>query len=186
MLKGIFKNEGFLFIIKFLCLFGLLYFFCLFFISITTKGSNGFTIFLRDYLNFIDWIRYSVLSVSKLLCKLMGIECFIQDRILLRSFKTDKALHMGYDCIGYGVMSFWTAFVVANNQPWKPKLCWTVIGCLLTWVINCVRVTTLMIALSNNWPISGFIDHHTLFNIISYCFLLAMIYVYIRTNKTKD
>ena len=186
MLKGIFKNEGVLFIIKFLGLFGLLYYFCLFYISITTRGSNAFTVFLRDYLNFIDWIRYSVLRTSLSLCKLFGINSYIEDRILLISINTRKAIHMGYDCIGYGVMSFWVAFVVANKQNWKKKTYWIVGGCFITWIINCLRVTTLMVALNNNWPISGPINHHTLFNIISYIFLFALIYSYIKANQTEQ
>ncbi len=185
MLKGILKNEGVLFIIKFLGLFGLLYYFCLFFISITTRGSNDFTVFLRDYLNYIDWIRYSVLRTSQTLCKLFGIHCYIQDRILIRSVNTDKALHMGYDCIGYGVMSFWTAFIVANQQKWLSKLYWVLGGSFLIWIINCMRVTILMVALNNNWPISEYLDHHTLFNIVAYCLLFILIFYYIKSNDVK-
>jgi exosortase/archaeosortase family protein len=83
-------------------------------------------------------------------------------------------------------MSFWVAFVMANKQNWKKKAYWILGGCLLTWIINCLRVTILMVALNNNWPINGNIDHHTLFNIISYLFLFALIYSYIKANPTEQ
>ena len=185
MLKSLFKSEGFLFIIKFLSLFALLYFFCIVFISITYRASNPFYLFLRDYLNYIDWLRYSVLRTSEFLCKLIGVESYIEDRIIIHVSNSPKKLHMGYDCIGYGVMSFWAAFVIANKTKFTKKVYWLIGGCIIIWLINCIRVAFLLTALRNNWPISKYVDHHTTFNIISYILILGLIFTYIKLNKTK-
>ena len=185
MIKRLFKSEGFLFIIKFLSLFALLYYFCIVFISITFRASNPFYLFLRDYLNYIDWMRYSVLRTSEFFCKLIGVESYIEDRIIIHVSNSPKKLHMGYDCIGYGVISFWAAFVIANKTKFSKKVYWLIGGCIIIWFINCIRVAFLLTALRNNWPISKYIDHHTTFNIISYILILALIFTYIRFDKTK-
>ena len=185
MNKHIPKNEGLLFILKFLGLFALLYYFCLFFISITFRGGNEFYIFLRDHLNFVVFLRYSVLRASELLCNLLGIETYIIDTITIRLQSSRKGLHMGYDCIGYGVMSFWTAFVVANNSTLKKKTYWLISGLITIWIINCLRVTFLLIALHNNWSVNKYLDHHTQYNIISYCLIFILITFYIRDNKKR-
>jgi len=185
MLRSLFKSEGFLFIIKFLSLFALLYFFCIVFISITYRASNPLYLFLRDHLNYIDWLRYSVLRTSEFFCKLIGVDSFIENRIIIHVTNSPKKLHMGYDCIGYGVMSFWTAFVIANKTSLSKKLYWLIGGCIIIWFINCIRVAVLLIALRNNWPISKYVDHHTTFNIISYILILAMIFVYIKMDNAR-
>ena len=180
------KSEGFRFIIKFLSLFALLYFFCIVFISITYRASNAFYIFLRDDLNYIDWMRYSVLRTSEFLCKLIGVDSYIENRIIIHVINSPKKLHMGYDCIGYGVMSFWTAFVIANKTSLLKKIYWLIGGCIIIWFINCIRVAVLLTALRNDWPISKYVDHHTTFNIISYILILIMIFIYIKLDKSKE
>ena len=180
------KSEGFRFIIKFLSLFALLYFFCIVFISITYRASNEFYIFLRDDLNYIDWMRYSVLRTSEFLCKLIGVDSYIENRIIIHVINSPKKLHMGYDCIGYGVMSFWTAFVIANKTSLLKKIYWLIGGCIIIWFINCIRVAVLLTALRNDWPISKYVDHHTTFNIISYILILIMIFIYIKLDKSKE
>ena len=180
------KSEGFRFIIKFLSLFALLYFFCIVFISITYRASNAFYIFLRDDLNYIDWMRYSVLRTSEFLCKLIGVDSYIENRIIIHVINPPKKLHMGYDCIGYGVMSFWTAFVIANKTSLLKKIYWLIGGCIIIWFINCIRVAVLLTALRNDWPISKYVDHHTTFNIISYILILIMIFIYIKLDKSKE
>ena len=183
MLRSLLKSEGFLFIIKFLLLFALLYFFCIAHISITYRASNTFYVFLRDHLNYIDWLRYSALRTSKFFCQLIGVDSYIEDRIIIHVTNSPKKLHMGYDCIGYGVMSFWTAFIIANKTSLTKKIYWLIGGCFIIWIINCVRVAVLLTALKNNWPISKYLDHHTTFNIISYILILALIFTYIKFDR---
>jgi len=186
MIKNLFKNEGFLFIVKFLCLFTLFYYFNLFFISITSKVDNGFYVFLKQNLDYIDWLRYSILHSSEAFSRLIGIKCHVQNAFEIRLDTKALGLLMVYQCLGYGIMSFWAAFVIANSTTLLKKIYWLLIGWVVIWVINCLRVTVLLAALQNNWPISKYVDHHTMFNIVAYGFILLLIFIYIKFENVKN
>ncbi|MFP5041348.1 hypothetical protein [Parasediminibacterium sp. JCM 36343] len=183
--SSLFKNEGIQFIGWFLCLFVLFYYFNLFFISITARGSNPLYLFLRDDLNYIDWLRSSILHTSQFFCGFIGIKTHVEKVFILRSDTSHIGLRMVYRCIGYGVMSFWTAFVIANKGHWQKKTIWLVAGWVTIWLINCFRMTLLMVALEHHWPINKFMDHHSLFNIVAYIFVLLLIFLYIKFDKPK-
>ena len=184
MKESICKNEGFLFIVKFLSLFILLFYFNLFFISITARRSNALYLFLKLHFDYIDWLRYSLLKMSMFTCQLIGIKCFMQNEFVLRLNDHSGGIRMVYKCVGYGVMSFWAAFVLANNTSLLKKSIWLILGWIIIWIINCLRVTLLLVTIQNHWPINRFLDHHTLFNIFSYCLIFVLIYIFIKREKT--
>ena len=190
MIKNLFKNEGFLFIVKFLCLFTLFYYFNLFFISITSKNSNAFYIFLKQNLDYIDWLRYSILHSSEAFCRLIGVKCHVENVFIIKLNEINRGLRMVYQCVGYGIMSFWAAFVIANKATIYKKVFWLVSGWGVIWIVNCLRVTVLLIALRDNWPLNKYIDHHTFFNIVAYGFIFLLMYIFIRfdtpTNKLSN
>lgn len=185
MKESIWKNEGLLFIIKFLCLFTLLYYFNLFFISITARRNNAFYLFLKLHLDYIDWLRFSILKVSELICKLVGIKCHLEGDFVIKLNSRLGGLKMVYKCIGYGIMSFWAAFVLANKTQMINKIIWIITGCVTIWIINCFRVVLLLAALENRLPISRFLDHHTLFNIFAYGLIFLLIYVFLKREKAS-
>jgi exosortase/archaeosortase family protein len=187
MKKRVLTDEGFVFIAKFLGLFVLLYYGNLLFISITYRGGNALFLFLRNHVNYIDWLRYSVLYTSKFFGGLLGIKSHIENVVILKLDEPNnhKAIKMVYECIGYGIMSFWAAFVIANKNKWTIKLLWVLLGWVFIWIINCTRITILLYAIKNNWPINQYFDHHTLFNIVAYGFVLLLIYVYIKKTETR-
>ncbi len=85
---------------------------------------------------------------------------------------------MVYSCIGYGITSFWLAFVFANKGSWKKKLLWMTGGALVLWIINVVRISLVLLANSKQWAIPLGWDHHTWFNIVAYGFIFLMMWVY--------
>jgi exosortase/archaeosortase family protein len=111
------------------------------------------------------------------------------------SFKNDYTLAMDgsgvgvrmvYSCIGYGVMSFWAAFVFANKGSWQKKTGWILGGLTALWIINILRVGLLLLATHKHWPIPFSWDHHTWFNIFAYALIFIMIYFYDRSNKKNS
>ena len=185
MKSGFWKNEGFIFIVKFLGLFIILYYFNLFFISITFRRSNAFYMFLKLHLDYIDGLRFSILRVSEFICGIIGVKCHMESDFIIRLDSKLGGLKMVYRCIGYGVMSFWAAFVLANKARIINKIVWIVFGWLIIWIINCIRVIMLLSVLQHQWPISTFLDHHTLFNILSYILIFVLIYAFIKQEKDK-
>ncbi len=91
-----------------------------------------------------------------------------------------------YSCLGYGVTSFWIAFVFANRGSWKRKLAWMIGGTLALWFINVLRLSLVMLANNNNWAIPFGWDHHTWFNIFAYVLIFLMIYVYDKNLKKQN
>ncbi|HEX8332643.1 MAG TPA: hypothetical protein VF622_08465 [Segetibacter sp.] len=169
------------FLLKFLILFALLYFFNVAFIGITSPG-NFYLPFLDKYLNYIDWLRSLILHVSNLISRVAGLNSMVEEPYLL-GVKGGPAVRMVYTCIGYGVMSLWAAFVIAYEGSLKQKLLWLVMGCIFILIINCFRVSMLLIALANKWKVNKYIEHHDLYNIFSYLLIFLLIYLY--TNRVE-
>jgi len=185
--KEIIQNPGFRFIVKFLVIFLGLNFFHDFYIGITAPGGL-YIQFLEENINYIGWIRHSILWGSMHLSGLFGYESYIDGPFHLRSV-TGPGVQMVYSCIGLGIMSFWTGFVLAHELKWKKKLFWTLLGLLVIWIINCFRVSIILAAAVNRWNASKYLDHHDIFNIIAYIFVFILIVLFVRKeglHKTTD
>jgi len=88
-----------------------------------------------------------------------------------------------YTCIGYGVMSFWAAFIIANKSSWLEKIIWVLGGWLAICCINVFRISLLIISQDKHWPMPLGFDHHTWFNIFAYILIFVLIYFYDRSTK---
>jgi len=174
-----------MFIIKFLCLFTLFYYFNLFFISITSRGGNSFYVFLKQHLDYIDWLRFSILHTGEALSKWIGVKCHIKNAFVIVLDDNVGGVKMVYRCIGYGVMSFWAAFVFANKSTIAKKIYWLLIGWIAIWIINCLRVVVILISIEQDWGTEKYIDHHTMFNIVAYGFIFLLIFTYLHFDKTN-
>ena len=108
--KQFWNNSSLRFVVLFLALFALFYYFNIFYIGITAPG-NHYSEFLDQHLNYIRGFRVFLISVSAAVMRLFGYEVFTSDTTL-------HALNAGginvvYSCLGFGVMSFFVAFVIA-------------------------------------------------------------------------
>ena len=180
-LKQLWNNPSYRFVVIFLGLFTLLYYFNIFFMGITAPG-NFYSAFLDQHLNYIRGFRILLISVSATLLKFFGYEVFTSDTTL-------HALNAGginvvYSCLGFGVMSFFVAFVIAwPEKTVKSKLVFIPAGLLLIQALNVAR----FILITLFWRTSSFrsaVDHHILFNFVLYVILLTTIYFWI--NKGND
>lgn len=177
--KEVISNPGFIFIVKFLVLFLGFHFGCEFFIGLTSP-EGLYIRFLDEHLNFIAWLRHSILFGSDMLSSLFGHPAYIDGPYHLRAESNGQGVQMVYSCIGYGIMSFWAGFVLAHTGSWKRKLGWTILGLVTIWVINCFRVAIILIASVNKWDFNRFMDHHDFFNIVAYIFIFILIVLFLR------
>lgn len=181
-MRNLIKNPGIRFIILFLLLFGLQYGFHEMYIGITSPGGSTYNRFLEQHLNYINWVRSSILHGANVIAHLLGYDTFINPPFKLQIGR--YTVTMVYSCIGFAVMSFWIAFVIAHSARFKKKLLWTAGGVLAIWTINCLRVALLLIANYNRWNAFRIIDHHTLFNIAAYLLIFIMIYFFTKKEKS--
>ncbi len=136
--------------------------------------------FLDHYLNYVDWLKSGILSVAQWMAALFGAQA---DRIGDSVLRIGKArLNMAAPCIGLEMMSFWTAFALADTTAWKSKLLWCSIGIACICFINSLRVMLLIIAMASKWPQVGAISHHDSFNAVGYAAIIALMFVYYKRN----
>lgn len=166
--------------------FCIAYFGTIAWIGLAAPG-NYYSAFIDNHLDYITWLRNSLLHGSKFALSLFGHTAHIPDEYSLQ-IVNGKAVHIGYDCIGYGVMSFWLAFIVANKGTWVRKLFWIFGGTIIIWLINIVRISMMLVALNKNKSLPFGLNNHTFFNILAYIAIFIMIFIYDRQSKkiTKE
>jgi exosortase/archaeosortase family protein len=121
------------------------------------------------------------LQCANFFAQLGGLNSHIVDGYTLGSHGFNVTIV--YSCLGLGIMSFWAAFILADNRSLKTKMYWTFAGLLAIWLINCLRMAVLLSSMINNWTILSSWDHHSVFNIISYILIGGLIYFYYRNTK---
>lgn len=173
-----------IYLLKFLGLFAILFYGTEAIIGLSSP-DNLYHPFVAEHLDFISPFRYFLLGGASDLLALFGYKTYIRgvDRL---SFEGGPGVLMGHDCIGYGVLSFWIAFVFANRGGWKKKAAWITGGCLVLVGINIVRAALVLLATKKGWAMPMGWDHHTWFNIVSYILIFGMIWGYDRARKQKQ
>ena len=172
------NDKNFLrFLVKFLGMFAICYGGLLVIIGLSAPGG-WYSPFVDHYLNLITWLRASLLWGTKSILAVFGISTYYLNAFVLK--KTGgTGIQIIYSCIGYGVMSFWIAFVYANEGGLKQKLKWITGGLLLIWIINIMRLALVLVAANGKFKFP-FFDHHTWFNIAAYLAIFMMIFYYNR------
>jgi exosortase/archaeosortase family protein len=170
------------YLVKFLFLLLTLYYFNIFYISIVDKQGLIYSSFLDHHLNYISWLRNSILYTSVSITRAMGLHSFVSLPYQIRTMN-GTFVEMVYSCLGLGLMSFWMAFVIANKEFVKRKIIWCTAGILCIWLINIGRVTLLLTAYEHHWKVNAVIDHHTQFNIVAYSLIIFMIWLYLKDTK---
>ncbi|MDB5062081.1 MAG: hypothetical protein JWP67_1924 [Mucilaginibacter sp.] len=163
--------------IKFSIIVLLLYYFSIVYNGIVSPEGRFYSPFLDHYLNYISWVRVSILYVSKFIALVFGTHSYSTDSQLIK-LSNGAEVEIWLPCLGFGVMSCWISFVVTHKAAWQKKILWCITGSLVIWFINCWRIAILLIALDNNWKKYSAIDHHDIFNIVAYTFVFILMYLY--------
>ena len=180
----LFKNSDFKqFIIKFLAVFAFLYFGTFFWIGFVAPGGY-YSAFAAEYLDYVTTIKTSLLIGTKTLLSFFGIQT-VQFKNHIIRFVNGKGVRIAYDCVGYGVYSFWIAYVVANKSSFIRKLVWSIIGLFLLWSVNVIRISLFLVSVNKNWKMPLGIDHHDWFTIVAYLVIFLMIFAFDKNNNNQ-
>lgn len=169
------------FTVSFLFLFTVLYCFNLFYNGLMLPGGN-YNAFLSQHFNYIQWLRRFLLEASAFGLGLLGHSTKINNYSLLTvGYNT---INLGYDCLGLGVMSFLTAFVLTYPAKWKSKFKLLLSTLLGFQLLNILR----FILLSLFWKGGELrsVNHHTVFNSIIYLLLMLTMYCWIEKITVKE
>ena len=141
--------------------------------------------FVERWLDYVSWIKHSLIWAVGVFSGWLGYSTAVEPGFVIRIENSDAVL-IAMDCVGYGVYSFWAAYVIAGEKPWRKKLVWLLGGLFLLWLINAWRITFYLLALYKNKEMPLGIDHHTWFNIVAYVFIFGLIILYEREKEKKD
>lgn len=180
------KNRSnyaeYFFVTRFLIIFILLYYFNLFFIGLTGKGGSFYSTFLDEHLNYIRWLRESIIYFSSLILNLFNYDTI---RLPYHLKIIDGVrVGVGYSCLGYGLMSMHIA--IALSYPFKINIRRKYLfgGLLAIYLINVIRIAAV------GWVYTEYkginIDHHLIFNIIAYILIFTMMVYTIRLNTKHE
>ena len=153
-------------------------------VGITVPGG-AYSAFIDHYLNYITWTKVSVLQTASVMGTLFGVSSHL---IGADYIKVEGAgqLYMAWACCGFEIMSFWAAFALADTTPLRTKIYWCLGGIFCIWLINCFRVTLLLVAMHYKWnQLLPRLSHHDSFNIVAYGFVFLLMFVYYKKNKKQ-
>ena len=173
--------------IKFLLLFGALYGLNIFIVGITTPGGL-YSPFISEHLNYPIWVRDFIIICSRGLTRLIGYPTEVTttfgngDSVALL---TGQKVIIGWVCYGLQIMSFWFAFIMAHisKMNFKNTLIWTFAGLAAICLVNCIRISLLLISLAKGWKLNEAINNHDMFTYGSYIVILTMIFIYTKKKK---
>lgn len=174
------KNVLLRFMLSFLVLFFGFYYFNILFFGITSPGNN-YIPWLDDHLNYISGLRRLLLKASSTVLGLLGYGTVINEYEILVA--GHGVLRLVYSCLGLGVISFFTAFVIAYPKEWKNKLSFLIAGILAIEVLNVARFVLLALFWTNSSI--RIIDHHTIFNIIIYLIIAVSLYFWVKADNPR-
>jgi len=170
------KHVDFAWIIRFCLLFAGLYYFNIAYIGIVDP-KNFYVPFLDEHFNYISWFSTSIVTASRIIAQGFGVNAHVSDgyKLMVDDY---TSVTLSYTCAGFGIVSFWLAFINAHRLSLKQRLAWSVTGIVAIWFINSWRVALLLVALHNDWAVNSFINHHDLFNLVAYAIVCALIVLF--------
>jgi exosortase/archaeosortase family protein len=175
------NNSTNRFLLTFLGIFAFLYYCNIAFIGLVAPGGY-FVPILAEYFNYIEGLRSFLLYSSESILNASGFETFKQG-IWFRVVG-HGGFNLAYDCLGYGVMSFFAAFVVAFPKSTKSKLWFLPAGLVLIQSLNILRFVLLGVFWKKS-ELRQMFDHHDIFNIVLYLALLSVMYLWINSGNKK-
>lgn len=175
------KSKAFKFALTFIVLFLVFYYFNIGFFSITSPGTAHYSPFISQHLDYISWLRNMLLGSTAALLNLLGFMAITNEYRLLVA--GHGMIIMVYSCLGLGVMSFFTAFVVAYPKPLRKKIYFLLAGLIGIQVLNILRLAIVALYWTRNAQQT--IDHHFVFNSVIYLLISLALYFWVVADEKK-
>jgi exosortase/archaeosortase family protein len=180
------KKYAFLFLLKFLGLFLVLYLFLPFYQGITGVGGKMYVRFLDEHVNLVQGFTLFLTGSAKILLQAFDLHVSQINYHVLR-IEDSRGISVNPSCLGWGVMSFWIAFVFANEGTWRQKLKWMLLGVSSICLLNIARIALIAAANHFRWTVITSLDPHQVFNVLCYACIFILMYLYLKMQKnSKD
>ena len=160
-----------------------LWFYC--FIGITSPGGKGYSPFIDHYLNITTWLTWFISKTTLFILKWIGFSAY-QRAPNNVTIIGSRGVTILWACLGFGVMSFWTAFITAHRADWKYKLKWIGGGVSSIILLNIIRIALIALANHYHWLAVTSLEPHETFNVVSYIILFMMIGLFVWRYKQYE
>lgn len=173
------------FLMRFILLFAGIYSFNWGYMALTDDRGHLYSTFLAQHLNYFAWLRWTIIHLANAMLHGVGVDSYIADVFTLKA-PNHHGVYVGPPCLGYGMISFWLAFVIAHDDLKGRKIMYSIAGVLLLWLLNCLRVAMLVYAVQKHWNVNRWMDHHTMFNTAVYLLTFLMIIGFYQLRKGTE
>ena len=175
------KSKAVKFSITFIALFLAFYYFNIGFFSLTSPGSSHYNSFIAENFNYIRLLRHMLLLCTSFLLRCLGFGTVINEYQMLVAGR--GGIRLVYTCLGLGLMSFFTAFVLSYPKVFKRKVVFLIAGLLVIQALNILRMA--LVALFWSRKAQQIIDHHIIFNGIIYVIIAIALYFWVTADDRK-
>lgn len=175
------NKTAILFVVKLLFFYFLFSQGNLFMNSVISEGGKYYNAFISENLNYIQGLRTILITPAVWIIKLFGFYAISNEMDVM--VVDGPMLRVNYSCLGLGVMSFFTAFVIAFPAKLKSKIKLFLIGTIMIYILNVSRIAGLGVLLGYfKSQRHNFTYHHEIFNVIVYICIFLLLYLYIKKN----
>ena len=176
------NKTAILFVVKLLFFYFLFSQGNLFMNSVISEGGKYYNAFISENLNYIQGLRTILITPAVWIIKLFGFYAISNEMDVM--VVDGPMLRVNYSCLGLGVMSFFTAFVIAFPAKLKSKIKLFLIGTIMIYILNVSRIAGLGVLLGYfKSQRHNFTYHHEIFNVIVYICIFLLLYLYIKKNS---
>jgi len=175
------KSKAGKFSITFIALFLAFYYFNIGFFSITSPQSQNYNHFIAHNFNYISALRHVLLQSTSFLLHCAGFATVRNEYEILVAGR--GGIRLVYSCLGLGLMSFFSAFVLAYPKALKKKIVFLIAGLFVIQLLNIIRMA--VVALFWGRRAQHIIDHHIIFNTIIYLIIGIGLYFWVTTDDRK-
>ena len=170
------------FLIKLMVFFFILDTFFTLMIGITANSGDFHSAFITKHFNLVRWFENFLLHAGGVFTMLFDYNYTIEGKSLV--LDNGSSVILGYSCIGFSVMSFYAAFILAFPQEMKRKVIYFFAGLALIILLNIIRIGGLaMIYSSRMYQEVVTIDHHDIFNFVVYVIVFIIFVIFTRTEN---
>ncbi|RZL50474.1 MAG: hypothetical protein EOP00_04165 [Pedobacter sp.] len=153
----------------------------LFMNSVMEPTGKYYNAFISNHFDYIQGLKTALIKPAVWIIKLFGFYAIHNEMDVM--VVDGPLLRVNYSCLGLGVMSFFAAFVIAFPAQLKAKIRLFVVGMVMIYVLNVLRIAGLGILLGYfKSQRNNFTYHHEVFNILVYLCIFALLYFWIRKN----
>lgn len=167
------------FILNFLILFSTFYGFNIGYIAITSPGGL-YCSFLDEHCNYIALWRNLYITTAANILKSMDYKVYTTATTL--KIEGYAGFRLVYSCLGYGVISCFSAFVLSYPKPFRSKGIFLLTGLAIIISLNLCRFIFLPIIYHPGVGILS-VNHHDIFNGMLYLVILLICYKWMNSGK---